>query len=29
MTTPQPIRDAMKLFENMLDQTEDLLEQVQ
>ena len=29
MTRPQPIRDAMKLFENMLDQTEDLLEQVQ
>jgi oligoendopeptidase F len=29
MTTPQPIRDAMKLFEKMLDQTEELLEQVQ
>jgi len=29
MTTPQPIQDAMKLFEQMLDQTEELLEQVQ
>ena len=28
MTTPQPIQDAMKLFEQMLDQTEELLEQV-
>ncbi|MBU0616502.1 MAG: oligoendopeptidase F [Planctomycetes bacterium] len=29
MTTPQPIQDAMRLFESMLDQTEELLEQVQ
>lgn len=29
MTTPQPIEDAMKLFEKMLDQVEELLEQSQ
>jgi oligoendopeptidase F len=29
MTTPQPIQDAMRLFERMLDQTEELLQQVQ
>ncbi len=27
MTSPEPIQDAMKLFEKMLDQTEELLEQ--
>ncbi|MFQ5590599.1 MAG: oligoendopeptidase F [Phycisphaerae bacterium] len=28
MTTPEPIRDAMKLFEGLLDQTEKLLAQI-
>jgi len=28
MTTPAPIRDAMKIFESLLDQTEELLDQV-
>jgi oligoendopeptidase F len=28
MTTPEPIDDAMKLFESLLDQTEELLGQL-
>jgi hypothetical protein len=28
MTTPRPIEDAMKIFENLLDQTERLLKEV-
>ena len=28
MTSPEPVRDAMKLFERLLDQTEELLEMI-
>ncbi len=29
MTTPEPMRDAMKLFESLLDQTEALLAELE